>query len=76
LLPEHSSLGPGVGVEISSILAGRGSAIRWRTRVEDYIEMCRSSGLKLVDAKKSLIQFAPFLEQSRTTHITIALAMK
>ena len=38
--------------------------------------MRRSLGFKLLDANNGLIQFASFLEQSRATHITIALAMK
>src|SRR4029077_11807541 len=55
---------------------GRGSMIRWRKRVEEYVELRRSLGFKLLDAKNGLIQFASFLEQNRETHITIALAMK
>jgi integrase len=50
--------------------------IRWRKKVEEYVELRRSLGFKLLDARNSLIQFASFLEQSRATHITIALAMK
>ena len=50
--------------------------IRWRKKVEEYVELRRSLGFKLLDAEKALIQFASFLEQSRATHITIALAMK
>ena len=50
--------------------------IRWRKKVEDYVELRRSLGFKLLDARNGLIQFASFLEQNRETHITIALAMK
>ena len=50
--------------------------IRWQKKVEEYVELRRSLGFKLLDAKNGLIQFASFLEQSRATHITIALAMK
>ena len=50
--------------------------IRWRKKVEEYVELRRSLGFKLLDAKIGLIKFASFLEQSRATHITIALAMK
>ena len=50
--------------------------IRWRKKVEEYVELRRSLGFKLQDANNGLIQFAAFLEQSRATHITIALAMK
>ena len=50
--------------------------IRWRKKVEEYVELRRSLGFKLLDAHNGLIQFASFLEQSRATHITIALAMK
>lgn len=50
--------------------------IRWRKRIEEYVELRRSLGFKLLDAKNGLIKFASFLEQSRATHITIALAME
>jgi hypothetical protein len=50
--------------------------IRWRKKVEEYVELRRSLGFKLLDAKNGLIQFASFLEQSSATHITVALAMK
>ena len=50
--------------------------IRWRKKVEEYVELRRSLGFKLLDANNGLIQFASFLQQSRATHITIALAMK
>jgi len=50
--------------------------IRWRKKVEEYVELRRSLGFKLLDASNGLIEFASFLEQSRATHITIALAMK
>ena len=48
---------------------------RWRKKVEEYVELRRSLGFKLLDAQNGLIQFASFLEQSRAPHITIALAM-
>ena len=50
--------------------------IGWRKKVEEYVELRRSLGFKLLDANNGLIQFASFLEQGRATHITIALAMK
>ena len=50
--------------------------IRWRKKVEEYVELRRSLGFKLLDANNRLIEFASFLEQSRATHITIALSMK
>jgi len=50
--------------------------IRWHKKVEEYVELRRSLGFKLLDANNGLIKFASFLEQSRATHITIALAMK
>ena len=50
--------------------------IRWRKKVEEYVELRRSLGFKLQDANNGLIQFAAYLQQSRATHITIALAMK
>ena len=50
--------------------------IGWRKKVEEYVELRRSLGFKLLDANKGLIKFASFLEQNRATHITIALAMK
>ena len=43
--------------------------IRWRKKVEEYVELRRSLGFKLLDANNGLIQFAAFLEQSRATHI-------
>jgi hypothetical protein len=48
---------------------------RWRKKIEEYVELRRSLGFKLLDAKDGLIKFASFLEQSRATHITIALAI-
>lgn len=48
----------------------------WRKAVEDYVEMRRSLGFKLLDAKMSLIKFASFLEQRGAAHITISLAMQ
>ena len=50
--------------------------IGWRKKVEEYVELRRSLGFKLLDANIGLIKFASFLEQNRATHITIALAMK
>ena len=50
--------------------------IGWRKKVEEYVELRRSLGFKLLDANNGLIKFASFLEQNRATHITIALAMK
>jgi len=47
----------------------------WRKRVEEYIELRRSLGFKLLEAQAALIKFALFLEQRRTAHITIPLAM-
>src|ERR1041385_7063017 len=75
----HSDLregGLGLARVVSSLLAGRGSMIHWRKKVEEYVELRRSLGFKLLDAKNGLIQFASFLEQSRATHITIPVAMK
>jgi integrase len=48
----------------------------WSKAVADYVDLRRSLGFKLVEAKGSLIQFAAFLKQRRTAHITIALAME
>jgi hypothetical protein len=48
----------------------------WRKKVEEYVELRRSLGFKLLDTNNGLIKFASLLEQSRATHITIALAMK
>ncbi|HKD06448.1 MAG TPA: tyrosine-type recombinase/integrase [Bryobacteraceae bacterium] len=50
--------------------------ISWRKAVEEYIEMRRSLGFKLLDAKVALIQFSSFLQKRRAAHITIALAME
>jgi integrase len=48
----------------------------WRKAVEDYIDLRRSLGFKLLEAKVGLISFASFLKQRRAAHITIALAME
>ena len=48
----------------------------WRKRVEEYVELRRSLGFKLLDAKVGLIKFASFLQQRRAAHITISLAME
>jgi integrase/recombinase XerD len=48
----------------------------WRKAVEDYVEMRRSFGFKLQEAKIGLIKFASFLEQRGAACITIALAME
>ncbi len=48
----------------------------WCTAVEDYVEMRRSLGFKLLDANVSLMKFAVFLEQRGAAHITITLAME
>ena len=50
--------------------------IPWRKTVEDYVELRRSLGFKLLDAKVGLVNFASFLEQRRAAHITIALALE
>ena len=48
----------------------------WRKAVEDYVELRRHLGFKLLEAKVGLLGFASFLKQRRATHITIALAME
>ena len=48
----------------------------WRKAVEDYVEMRRSLGFRLLDARAGLIKFASFLEQQRAARITIRLAME
>ena len=50
--------------------------IPWRKAVEDYVEMRRSFGFKLQEAKIGLIKFAAFLERRGASRITIALAME
>ena len=37
----------------------------WRKRVEEYVELRRSLGFKLLEAKVALIKFASFLQQRR-----------
>ena len=37
--------------------------IRWRKKVEEYVELRRSLGFKLLDARNGLIQFASFLDR-------------
>lgn len=48
----------------------------WRTAVEDYIQLRRSLGFNLCDAKVALLHFASFLEASGASHLTIALALQ
>jgi integrase/recombinase XerD len=48
----------------------------WREAVEEYVEIRRSLGFKLLDAKVGLINFAAFLEQRGAAHITISLSME
>ena len=48
----------------------------WREAVEDYVEIRRSLGFKLLETKVSLLKFASFLEQRGAAHITISLAME
>ena len=48
----------------------------WRKAVEDYVELRRSLGFKLLDTKVGLIHFAAFLEEHGAAHITIALALE
>lgn len=48
----------------------------WRKAVEDYVEMRRRLGFKLLDASVGLIDFASFLKQHRAARITNALAME
>ena len=48
----------------------------WSKAVEDYVDMRRSLGFRLQEAKAGLIKFASFLEQQRAARITIRLAME
>lgn len=48
----------------------------WPKAVEDYVEMRRRLGFKLLDTKVGLIDFASFLKQRRAARITNALAME
>ena len=50
--------------------------ISWRKAVEEYVELRRSLGFKLLEAKVGLLHFALFLERRRASHITIALALE
>jgi integrase/recombinase XerD len=48
----------------------------WGKAIEDYVDMRRGLGFKLVEAKVGLLNFASFLEQRDAAHITITLAME
>lgn len=48
----------------------------WRNAVENYVDLRRSLGFKLVGANVGLNQFASFLEQRGAVRITIPLAME
>jgi integrase/recombinase XerD len=50
--------------------------ISWRKAVENYVELRRGLGFKLLDAKAALLRFASFLQGRRAPHITIALALE
>jgi integrase/recombinase XerD len=47
-----------------------------RSAVHDYIEMRRSLGFKLQDAKRGLLKFLSFLERQNASHITTTLALQ
>ena len=47
-----------------------------RKAVHDYIEMRRSLGFKLHDAKRGLLKFVSFLERRNTSLITAAFALQ
>jgi integrase/recombinase XerD len=44
--------------------------------VDDYLELRRGLGFKLVNYGAWLTEFVSFLEQKRTSHITTALALQ
>ncbi len=48
----------------------------WRQAVEDHIQLRRSLGFKLCEAKVALLRFAVFLEARGAAHLTIALALQ
>jgi site-specific recombinase XerD len=48
----------------------------WRKRVEEYVELRRSLGFKLQEAKVALIKFSSFLQEHHAASITISLAME
>ena len=48
----------------------------WRKRIEEYVELRRSLGFKLLDVKVGLLKFASFLQQRRAKRITIQFAME
>jgi integrase len=48
----------------------------WRKRVEEYVELRRSLGFKLLEAKVALIKFSSFLQEHHAASITISLAME
>ena len=50
--------------------------ISWRKAVENYVELRRGLGFKLLDAKAALLRFASFLQRRCAPHITIALALE
>ena len=50
--------------------------ISWRKAVENYVELRRGLGFKLLDAKAALLRFASFLQRRRAPHITIAPALE
>jgi hypothetical protein len=60
--------GHGLAGDIGFALARRCAVTSWRKRVEEYVELRRSLGFKLLEAKVGLIQFAAFLQQRAARH--------
>ena len=48
----------------------------WCEAVDDYLELRRSLGFKLVNYGACLREFVSFLEQKKASHVTTALAVQ
>jgi Phage integrase family len=57
--------GSGLARDVGAALARRRTVTSWRKAVEDYLDLRRSLGFKLLEAKVGLISFASFLKQRR-----------
>ncbi len=77
--PDHSYLcegRPRFSGDFGTGLARRCAMNSLHKAVEDYIQMRRSLGFRLREAKVALLNFVSFLDERRAPHITTALGMQ
>jgi site-specific recombinase XerD len=74
---DHSDLREGrsgLAGDVGAAVARRRTVTAWRKAVEDYADLRRSLGFKLLEAKVGSRSFALFLKQRRAEHSTILRA--